>query len=77
MKLKELVKIEKKLQEPYLKNYNLLTAQDLWQILFIILLKKFINLNVNTDMIINNEKNVELNIKIVSAVLNTQALKMI
>ena len=56
MKLKELVKIEKKLQEPYLKNYNLLTAQDLWQILFIILLKKFINLNVNTDMIINNEK---------------------
>ena len=77
MKLKELVKIEKKLQEPYLKNHNLLTAQDLWQILFIILLKKFINLNVNTDMIINNEKNVELNIKIVSAVLNTQALKMI
>ena len=30
-KLKELVKTEKKLQKPYLTDYNLVTVQDLWQ----------------------------------------------
>ena len=39
-------------------NYNLLTAQDIWQahyqILPIIFLKEFIELNVNTDIMIKN-----------------------
>ena len=51
--------MEKKSQKPCLRNYNLLIAQDLWpacyQILLIILLKEFIKLNVNTDMIMKNE----------------------
>ena len=58
-----------------------MTARNLWQahykILSIILLKEFRKLNVNMDMIITNVKHVELNTKTVSAVLNTQALKMI
>ena len=48
--------MEKKLQIIYLKYYNLLIAQELWeahyQILSIIFLKKFIELNVNSDMMI-------------------------
>ena len=59
--------MEKKLQKPYLINYNLLIAQDLWQahyqILLIILLKKFIKLNANIDMIIKNANSAELRIK--------------
>ena len=47
-KLKGLVKLEKKSQKPYLTNYNLLKAQDLWQahyqVLLIILVKEFIKL---------------------------------
>ena len=43
--LQELLKIEKKLQKLYLTDYNLLTAQDLWQahyqILSIFILEKF------------------------------------
>ena len=46
--------MEKKLQKIYLRYYNLLIVQDLWQahfqILSIIFLKKFIELNVNLDM---------------------------
>ena len=72
--------MEKKLQKLYLTNYNLLTVEDLWQthyqILLIILLKKFIKLHVNMDMIIKNVTLVELNTKLKSAVLNTQTLKM-
>ena len=63
---------EKKL---YPTDYNLLIAQNLWQahyqILLIILLKKFIELNVNMDMIIRNEKHAELNTKNASCFLNT------
>ena len=44
----------KKLQNIYLTYYNLLIAQDLWQahyqILSIIFLNEFIELNVNTDI---------------------------
>ena len=47
-----------------------------YQILSIILLKEFIKLNVYTDIITKNVKRTELNTKIVSAVLNTQALKI-
>ena len=46
--------MEKKLQNPYLTNYNLFIAQNLWQarnqIWLIILLKELIKLNVNMAM---------------------------
>ena len=55
--------MEKKLKNPYLIDYNSLEVQDLWQahyqILSIIFLKEFMELNVNTDMIITNVKLVE------------------
>ena len=48
--------MEKKLQKVYLISYNLWIAQDLWQahyqILSIIILEEFIELKVNTYMII-------------------------
>ena len=48
---KELIKMKKKLQKVYLSWYNLLTVQDVWQvlhkILLIIYLKVFVELNVN------------------------------
>ena len=73
--------MEKKLKQPYVTNYKLLIAQNLWQahdqILLIILLNKFIKLNVNMDMVIKHVKHKELNTKIVSVFLNTQMLKMI
>ena len=73
--------MEKKSQKPYLTNYNLLIAQDLWQahyqILSIILVKEIIKLNVNTDTMTKNVKLMELNTKIVTAFLNTQTLKII
>ena len=62
-KLQELVKMEKILQKSYLTECNLLIAQNLWQahyqILLIILLKKFIKSNVNMNMIIKNTKRVQ------------------
>ena len=52
--------MEKKLQNIYLTDYNLLIAQDLlqahYQILSIIFLKKFIRLNVYMDTVIKNVK---------------------
>ena len=73
--------MEKKLQKPYFKNYNLLIVQDLWQTHYqtfmIIFLNVFMKLNVNIGMIIKNAKHIELCIKIVSVVLKTQTLKMI
>ena len=72
--------MEKKFQKLYLAYYNLLKAQDLWQthyqILLIIFLKEFINLNVNTEKMINNEKFVELHTKYATVFLNKQTLKM-
>ena len=60
--------MKKKLQKIYAAYYNLLIMQDFWQayyqILPIIFLKKFIELNVNLDMMIKNVKHVELNINI-------------
>ena len=54
------------LQKIYLIFYNLLIAQGLWQahyqIFSTIFLTKFIELNVNTDMMIKNVRFVELNI---------------
>ena len=73
--------MEKTLQKIYLTHYSLLTVQDLWQthyqIMSIIFLREFIELNVNTDMIIKNVKLVELNISIGIIFLNIQTLKMI
>ena len=52
--------MEKKVQEIYVTYYHLLIAQDLLQthnqILSIIFLKKFIELNVSSDTIIKNVK---------------------
>ena len=65
-----MIKMEKKLQKTYCTYYNLLIVQGLWQahyqIWSIIFLKEFIELNVNTDMMIKNMKLVELNISIVN-----------
>ena len=73
--------MEKKLQNIYLTYYNLLLAQDLWQvhyqILSIIFLKEVRKLNVTIDMMIKNVKLEELNISIATVFLNTQTLKMI
>ena len=73
--------MEKKLQKVYLTHYNLLIMQDLWQaryqILSTIFLKEFVELNVNTDMMIRNARQVELNISIVTVFLNIQTLEMI
>ena len=48
--------MEKKSQKSYLADHNFMIAQHLWQvhyqILLIILLKEFIKLNGNMDMII-------------------------
>ena len=73
--------MEKELQIIYLTYYNLLIVQDLWQahyqILSIIFLEEFIELNVNMDMITKNVKHVELNISIASVFLNMQTLRVI
>ena len=67
--------MEKKLHKIYLTYYNLLIVQDLWQahyqILSIIFLKEFIELNVNTDMMTKNVILAELNISIATVFLNT------
>ena len=72
--------MKKVLQKIYLTHYNLLIVQGLWQanyqILSIIFLKEFIELNFNAGMI-KNVKIVELNIIISTVFLNTQILKTI
>ena len=78
--LQELMKMVKKLQNTYLRYYNLLIVQSLWQvhyqILSIIFLKEFFKSNVNMDTIIKNVKHSELNTKLATVFLNTKALKM-
>ena len=68
--------MEKKLRKIYLIYYNLYKAQDLrqthYQILSVSFLKEFIELNVNTDMMIKNMKLVELGLGSIATVfLNT------
>ena len=79
--LQELIKMEKKLQKIYLTYYSLLIVQYLWQvhyqILPIIFLKEFIELNVNLDAMIKNVKHVQSNISITTIFLNTKILKII
>ena len=73
--------MEKKLQRIYLTYYSLLISQDLWQVHYqmlpIIFLKEFTELNVNLDTMIKNVKHVELNKSIAIVFLNTQFLKII
>ena len=75
---KEITRIDKNGEETkniYLTYCNLLIAQDLWQthsqILSIIFLKGYIDLDVNTDMMIKNVRHAELNISIMTVLLNT------
>ena len=67
--------MEKKLQKIYLTYYNLLMAQDLWQghyqILTVIFLKEFIELNVSSNVMIENVNHVDLNITFATVFLNT------
>ena len=76
-----MIKVEQKLQKIYATYYRLLIVQDLWQvhyqILSILLLKEFIELNVNSDMAIKNVKHVELNKSIANFFLNMRTLKII
>ena len=62
--------MEKKLQKIYLTYYSLLITQDLWQahyqILSIIFLKEFNELNANYGYDDKNVKHVELDISIVT-----------
>ena len=71
--------MERELQKIYLTYYSL--SQDLWQvhyqILSIIFLKEFIELNVNLDIMIKNVKDAELNISIATVFLNIQVLNII
>ena len=73
--------MEKKLQKPYPTDYDLLKAQDLWQvhyqILLIILLNNIKKLKVNLDNMKKNMKLAELYTKILTPSLNTQTLKKI
>ena len=73
--------MEKKLQKIYLTHYNLLRAQDLlqvhYQILSIIFLNEFLELNINSDTMIKNVKHMELNISIATVFLNTQIINLI
>ena len=66
--------MEKKLQKTCLTYHSLLITQDLWQahyqILSIIFLKEFIELNVNTVIMINNVRFKEFNISIANVFLN-------
>ena len=70
-----MIKKEKKTQKLYFKDYNILRVQDLsqanYQIVLIIKLKEFIELNVNMDTMIRNAKHVELNAETVIAILNS------
>ena len=68
-----MIKIKNKLQKPYFIDF----WPAYYQGLLITSLKKFIELNIKIDMIIENVKGVGLNTKIVSSLRSTQALKAI
>ena len=65
-KLQQLIKMEKKLQKICFTFYSLLIALDLskalYQILLIIYLKDFIELNVHQNVMIKNVKHMKINI---------------
>ena len=76
-----MIKKEKKLQNIYLTYCNLLMVQHLWQphhqILSVIFLMEFIELNLNLDMMIKSVKHAESNIGIATIFSNVQTLKVI
>ena len=76
-----MIKKEKKLQNIYHTYCNLLMAQHLWQphhqILSVIFLMEFIELNLNLDMMIKSVKHAESNIGIATIFSNVQTLKVI
>ena len=80
---KEITRIDKDGEE-ITKNISyilqFIDSPKLWQahyeILLIIYLKDFIELNVNQDMTIKNMKHVELNTSIATVFSNIQTLKM-
>ena len=76
-----MIKKEKKLQNIYLTYCNLLMAQHLLQphhqILSVILLMEFIELNLNLDLMIKSVKHAESNIGIATVFSNVQTLKVI
>ena len=71
--------MEKKLQKIYLTYYSSLIAQDLrqahYQILSIMFLKEFIELNLKIHTMIKNVKFVELNLSIVTFFLESTNFK--
>ena len=68
--------MKKKLEKQYPTDYNLLIAQDLWQvecqILSVTFLKEFIKLYVNTETVIKNVKLAELNMNTAPIFLNAK-----
>ena len=66
--------MKKKSQKPYLTNYNLFIAQNLWQAhyqtLLIIFLNEFIKLTANMDTKIKTVKLFKLKTKVVNAAFN-------
>ena len=79
--IKEVKRIDKngkQISKNIYYNYNLL-IENVWQIhyriLLILLLKEFTKLNANMDIIIKNSKRMELNTKIVSALLDTKNVR--
>ena len=73
--------MKKKLQKIYLIYCNLFIVRNLWQasyqILLIIFLEEFIELNGNMDTMIKNVKLAKLHTQYETVFLNTQTLKMI
>ena len=69
-------KNEEEITKKDLIYHNLLIVQDLWQvyyqILSIIFLKEFKELNMTRDTMIKNVRLVELNISIATVFMNTQ-----
>ena len=74
-------KNEEEIQKKCLTCYNLLLKQDSWQvhyqILSIIILKKFIELNLNMDTMIENVKHVKLNIGIATPLIECKLFNRI
>ena len=80
---KEVIRIDKSRKEmtktisyrlQFIDSARFMVNNQIW---LIILLKEFLVLNVNTDVIIKSVKLMELNIKIASAFLNTKTAKII
>ena len=69
-------KNEEEITKKDLIYHNLLIVQDLWQvyyqILSVIFLKEFKELNMTRDTMIKNVRLVELNISIATVFMNTQ-----